>query len=89
MAELMIRLRDNRTGKELELEVDDGIIIKEMMDDLLNAMSITRETQSDYKLYNKTQGFEYNNDDTLKSKNTQAQDLLSINFENKFGGGSK
>ena len=79
MQEIIITLKDSTTGREVDVELPADVPIS----DLLPA--ITHELGIDYAeqrhLQNKSQLFDYNENDTLASRATEEYDLCILKYE--------
>lgn len=83
MAALNINVRDGVTGKEVTVELPDDVPMRDLLTALTNELQITQAGHR--KLINKSQNFEYNDDDTLSSRGTKLKDNCLLTYEPEFG----
>ena len=83
MANLNLKIRDGVTGKEVEAELPDDVPIRDLLPAITNELDIMQA--GNRKLINKTQNFEYNDDDTLSSRGTAESDSCLLTYEPEFG----
>ncbi len=79
MADITIVLKDSTTGREVELELQDDVAIKDLLPAITHALGIEYAEQR--QLQNKTQSFDYLENDTLGSRITQNCDLCILKYE--------
>ena len=71
MAQINIILQDSWTGKLFDIELPDDVDVKTLLSAIFTELKIIDFNQSERKLVNKSQGFEYNEKDTLSSRGTK------------------
>lgn len=74
-----ILLKDSTTGKEVEIELPENVLIKELLPAITHALGIDYAEQR--QLQNKSQAFDYLETDTLRSRNTGMNDLCILKYE--------
>jgi len=79
MAEIKIRLRDSVTEKQVEVELPDDVAVKNLLPEITRELGVKESIQ--HRLTNKTQGFEYNEDDTLASRGTKPDAECVLAYE--------
>ncbi len=79
MADIIITLKDSTTGKEVVVELPDNVPIKTLLPQITEGLGIEHAEQR--QLQNKTQSFDYLENDTLASKRTNANDLCILKYE--------
>ncbi len=84
MAYITITLKDSTTGKEVELELPDDVSIRELLPAITETLGIEHAEQR--QLQNKTQSFDYLEQDTLSSRHTREDDLCILKYETIQGG---
>ncbi len=83
MAKLNLIIRDGVTGKQIQDEFPVDVPIRDLLPDISNKLTIPQSGSR--KLINKTQSFEYNDDDTLLSRDTNENDVCLLTYEPEFG----
>jgi hypothetical protein len=83
MANLNLKIRDGVTGKEVEAELPDDVSIRDLLPAITNELNIAQA--GNRKLINKTQNFEYNDEDNLSSRGTVENDRCLLTYEPEFG----
>jgi hypothetical protein len=84
MADINLNIRDGVTGKEVDAELPDDIPIRDLLPAITNELDIPQA--GNRKLINKSQQFEYNDEDSLASRDTQPNDVCLLTYEPEFGG---
>ncbi len=79
MSSITVLLKDSTTGKEVEIELPDNVIIKDLLPAITHALGIDYAEQR--QLQNKTQAFDYLEIDTLKSRETKEYDICILKYE--------
>ena len=83
MGDLNVRLKDGVTGTEVQAELPDDCSVRELLPAIVEQLSITQV--DNLKLQNKSQGFEYGEEDTLSSRGTKANDTCLLTYEPEQG----
>jgi hypothetical protein len=83
MANLNLKIRDGVTGKEVDAELPEDVPISDLLPAITNELEITQA--GNRKLVNKSQNFEYNDEDTLSSRGTVEGDNCLLTYEPEFG----
>ncbi len=83
MAEIVLKIKDGVTGKEVEATLPDDVTIHDLLPAITNELEIAQA--GNRKLINKTKSFEYNDDDTLISRETGNKDHCLLTYEPEFG----
>lgn len=83
MADIEVEIRDVVTGEAIEAELPDDQPISVLLPVITDQLGITEAGR--HKLVNKSQKFEYNEDDTLGSRNTRPNDNLALSYDATFG----
>lgn len=79
MSYITIVLKDSTTGKEVDIELPDNVTIKELLPAITHALGIDYAEQR--QLQNRTQSFDYLENDTLRSRKTNENDLCILKYE--------
>jgi len=77
--EITIILKDSTTGREVEVELPLDIEIDELLPAITQALGIEYAEQR--QLQNKTQAFDYAENDTLRSRHTRDGDMCLLKYE--------
>lgn len=87
MPDITITIHDSISRKRTEVEVPDDVSMKELLPIICEQLNQQADGSppdgyfSNFQLQNKTQRFEYNDEDTLASRNTQPGDVCLLGYD--------
>ena len=87
MPQLKVTIVDTITNTEKETELPDNVATKRLLPQLAKQWGVQQQAggRYNYQLMNKTQGFNYTDEDTLESRGTKVGDVLGFTYEFEAG----